>query len=131
MASIIKEIELSVPADVAWRMLRDVGAVDKAFAPVLTDSRLDGAVRTVTFANGMVAQEQIVAIDDAHRRVAYAVVGGRFTHHNASMQVVDRGDGKSCVVWASDLLPDAAAGMVRELVEQGAKALQSNTARFA
>ncbi len=129
MASIIKEIELDVGADVAWAMLREVGEAERAFTPVLTDSRLDGGVRTVTFANGMVVKEQIVDIDEGHRRVAYAVVEGQFSHHSASMQVIDRGEGKSCVVWTSDLLPNEAAPMVRELVEQGSAALQVNVLR--
>jgi hypothetical protein len=129
MASIIKDIELDVGAEVAWAMLRNVGAADKAFAPVLTDSRLDGEVRTVTFASGMVIKEQIVDIDEANRRVAYAVIEGRFSHHSASMQVLDRGAGRSTVVWTTDLLPNEAAPMVRELTEQGAKALQANVRR--
>jgi carbon monoxide dehydrogenase subunit G len=93
MASIIKAIELEAPAQAAWAMLRDVGAADKAFPGVLTDSRLDSDVRTVTFSNGAVIKERIVDVDEAARRVAYAVIEGRFSHHNASMQVLDRGEG--------------------------------------
>jgi hypothetical protein len=121
MASIIKTIELDVGGD--------VGAADKAFPGVLTDSRLDGEVRTVTFANGMVVKERIVDIDEAARRVAYAVIDGRFSHHNASMQVLARGEGACGVVWTSDLLPDDAAPMVRDLVEQGALALRGAAAK--
>lgn len=129
MASIIKEIELDISPEAAWAMLREVGAADKAFRPVLTASRLDGQVRTVTFANGMVVKEQIVDVDEARRRVAYAVIEGAFSHHSASMQVIDRGAGRCCVLWISDLLPNEAAPTVRDLVEQGSAALRANARR--
>ena len=43
--------------DRAWAALRDVGNAHRAFAGVLTDARLDGDRRVVTFANGVVAKE--------------------------------------------------------------------------
>jgi len=50
--------------------------------------RLEDGARVVTFGNGMVARELIVDCDDAARRLAWSVIGGRMTHHNASAQVV-------------------------------------------
>ena len=125
MASVIKAIELSVPADAAWAMLRDVGAADKAFPGVLTASRLEGGVRVVNFANGMEVRERIVNIDDAGRRVAYGVIEGRFSHHHASMQILAEGENQSRFVWISDFLPEEAEPLVRGLVDQGAAALKS------
>jgi hypothetical protein len=55
--------------------------------------------------------------------VAYAVVGGPPTHHNASMQVLAEGE-VSRVVWISDVLPDGLAATIGPLVEQGAQALK-------
>ena len=57
MATIIKDIALATQADKAWAMLREVSAADKAFPGVLTACRMDGDVRTVTFANGLVVRE--------------------------------------------------------------------------
>ena len=124
MATIIKHIELDTGADAAWALLRQVGAADKAFPGVLTDSRLDGDVRTVTFANGMVARERIITLDEAGKRVAYTVIEGSFSHHSASMQVEPTGAATCRVTWTSDFLPDEAAAMVAPLVELGAAALQ-------
>ena len=73
--------------------LRDVGAVHTRLAPgFVTDVRLEDGARIVTFGNGMVARELIVDVDDDARRVAWSVVGGRMTHHNASAQVFPEGD---------------------------------------
>ncbi len=86
----------------------------------VTNTVLEGATRTVTFANGFVVQEQIVAIDDAQRRLAYHAVGGRASHHNASLQVFAAPDGTSKVLWITDLLPDEMKAPIAQMVEEGA-----------
>ncbi len=67
----------------------------------------------------MVARELIVDVDDEARRLVWAVVGGRMTHHNASLQVFADGEGRSRVVWIADLLPNELAGYISGLIEQG------------
>lgn len=124
MASITKDIPLTADADTVWSALRDVGQVHRLFAGVLTDAQLDGDTRVVTFANGFVARERIIDIDDDARRVAYAVVDGPFQHHHASMAVFADPGGGSRLVWTTDLLPDDLAPMVAGLVDQGASAVQ-------
>lgn len=124
MASVIKDMELSVPAEAAWAMLREVGAADKAFPGVLTASRLDGDIRIVDFANGMQAKEWIIDLNDANRRYAYSVIEGRFSHHHASMQILDAGEGKSRFVWMSDFLPNDVEPLVSGLVDQGSAAFK-------
>src|SRR4029078_10505424 len=111
MASIHREFEVAVPADVAWEAFRDIGAVHTRLArQYVVDTRLEGDSRVVTFANGMVARERIVDIDDARRRLAYAVGGSPpLTHHHASFEVVPDGDQKSRIIWITALLPDSMA----------------------
>src|SRR5688500_17318228 len=101
MASIRKEILLEVSADEVWAAVRDVGAPHKRLAPgFLLDTVMDGDARVVTFANGLVARELIVDVDDEARRFVWAVVGSpRLTHHNAAMQVFAEGAGRSRLVW--------------------------------
>ena len=85
---------VEVGAASAWAALRLVGEAHKLFAPVLVDGHLEGEIRTVRFANGMVARERIIDVDDERRRVAYSVVDGPgMTYHHASMQIVDAGPG--------------------------------------
>ncbi len=125
MASIHKEMLIKARPEDVWAAIRDVGAVHQRLAPgFVIDTRLDEDARIVTFANGAVVRERIVDIDDQARRFAYAVVGGRTTHHNASMQVIALGSERSRLVWITDLLPNEVATTINELVEQGARAMK-------
>ena len=134
MASIHKEILIEARPEDVWAAIRDVGAIHRRLAPgFVVDTRLDGDARIVTFGNGMVARELIVDIGDAARRLVWSVVGGRMTHHNASLQVFADGESRSRVVWIADLLPNDLAGAVGAMIEQGMgvtqKSLQSEVGR--
>lgn len=121
MATIHHSIEVALPADRVWPVIRDVGAAHvKLFPTVLRDVRLEAGARVVTFANGRVVRELIVTLDDDRRRFVYASVGGAATHHNSSLQVLAIDDARCRVVWITDLLPDALEPAIRALVEQGA-----------
>ena len=85
----------------------------------MVDTRLEEGARVVTFGNGLVARELIVDVDDQARRLVWAVVGGRPSHHNASLQVFAEGERRSRVVWIADLLPDDLAGPIAGLIDQG------------
>ena len=126
MTSIQREVSLDVSVERAWAALRDVGNVDRLFAGVLVDAKLEGDVRTVTFNNGRVVRERIVDIDDERRRVAYGVLGPPFAHHNASMQVLEEAGGRSRFVWISDFLPADLAATITPLVDEGCRAMQRN-----
>lgn len=125
MASIRLEFQVHASPDAVWRAFRAVGDVHTALAPgFVTDCVLDGDVRTVTFANGFVARELIVDVDDAARRLAYSARGPTFEHHHASFQISDDGPGRARVAWIADLLPEDRATMVREMMETGAAVMQ-------
>jgi carbon monoxide dehydrogenase subunit G len=120
MASIHKEIRIQARPEKVWEAIRDVGAVHTRLAPgFVVDTRLEADARVVTFANGLVVRELIVDIDEGARRLVWAVVGGRFTHHNASMQVLADGAEHSRAVWIADLLPHELAGDIGTMMEQG------------
>jgi hypothetical protein len=119
MASIHKEIQLSSEAEDVWDAVRDVGAVHTRFAPgFVTDVAMEDGARIVTFANGLVAREVIVTVDDAQRRLAYSVRSERLGHHNASFQVVAEAAGCR-LIWIADVLPDGAAVNVGAMMEDG------------
>ena len=125
MATVHSEIVIDRPRDEVWDALRDVGALHTRLVPgFVTDCRLEPGARVVTFANGLVARELIVAIDDDAKRLAWAVVEGRPTHHNASAQVFAEGAGASRVVWIADFLPDALAPALGGMIEQGLTAMK-------
>ena len=113
--------------------LRDFGAVHERLASgFVVDAQLDGDARVVTFANGAVAREVLINVDDDARRLVYSAAGGRLVHHNASNQVFAEGDGRSRFVWIADLLPNELAEHVSTMMDQGAMAAkQTIEARVA
>ena len=125
MASIHKEIHLNARPEDVWDAVRDVGNIHKRLCPgFLTDCRMDGPdARIVTFANGMVVKELIIDIDNERKRVAWSAVGGRLTHHNASMQIFAVGDGAKAV-WIADLLPNELAGAVSGMIDEGLSSMR-------
>jgi len=127
MASVHREIVIERPASEVWAALADVGALHTRLAPgFVTDCRLEPGARVVTFANGLVARELIVDVDDDRRRVAWSVVGGRLSHHNASAQVFDDGGSATRFVWIADFLPDEHAPAIAAMIEQGMKAMKAH-----
>ncbi len=110
MASIHKEIHLAASSDSVWDAVRDFTAVHTRLAPgFVTECKMDGDARIVTFANGTVARELLVDCDDARRRLVYAIVGERIKQHSASVQILDDGAGRSRFIWTVDVLPNEIA----------------------
>jgi hypothetical protein len=130
MGTIYKEFLVKASPQFTWEAIRDVGAVHERLAQAfVADTMLDGTVRTVTFANGLVVREQIVSVNDDLRRLAYSAMGGRATHHNASLQVFADADGGSRVLWITDLLPDSFAETVSGMMEAGVEAMVKTLSR--
>ena len=128
MATIRKEFDVPAPAPDVWRALRDFGAVDRLAAGFVTACTLeeDGAVRRITFFNGMEVRERLVSLEEEARRIVYTAEGGRASHHNASAQVIALGPQRCRFVWITDLLPDAIAPAIGQMMERGAQAMQAS-----
>ena len=126
MASLHKEAVVDASPDSVWDAVRDVGAIHTRLAKgFVTDTRMDGTSRIVTFASGMTARELIVTVDDRAKRLAWAVVDSpRLTHHNASLQVFADGNGGSRLVWIADLLPNEMAEPIGGMIDQGLRAMK-------
>jgi hypothetical protein len=125
MATIYKEFLVNAPSDFVWDAIKDVGVVHTRLAQgFVTDTVLADGIRTVTFASGVVAREQIITIDDARSRLAYSSIGGRASHHNAYFQVFPGPEGRSRVLWVTDLLPDELRDPIARMVELGSSAIQ-------
>jgi hypothetical protein len=132
MASIYKDISLDARADDVWAAVRDYGAVHQRVAPgFVTDCKLDDDSRIVTFANGNVAQELLVTMDDARMRLVYAVVSERVRQHSASIQIFADGEGRSRMVWIADVLPNEIGPYIEGQMDLGALAMQKNFRRNA
>jgi len=120
MATVIKDIVIDAPVDAVWDAVADFGAVHRRFAPgFVTNVELIPGARMVTFGDGTVVKELFLGVDHAQRRLAYSIESERLTHHNASFQVLDEGDGRSRLIWTADVLPDAMGAYLSERMDAG------------
>jgi hypothetical protein len=132
MASIRIERLVDAPAAQVWDAIRDLGALHTRLVPgFVVDTVLEDGARVVTFGNGMVVREVVVGIDDARRRFAYSVRAEGFEHHNASNEIISEGEDRCRFIWIADLLPDALAGTVGDMMGQGADVLKATMEKAA
>jgi carbon monoxide dehydrogenase subunit G len=125
MASIRRETQVAASPAQVWEVVRDIGAIHRRLVPgFVTDCKLEGDARIVTFGNGVVAREVIVDMDDAARRLVWTATGGRLSHHNASLQIFDEGGGQSRLVWIADLLPHEMAGPIAGMIDEGMRVMK-------
>jgi len=130
MASIHKDFPVDAPADEVWDALRDFGAVHTRLAPgFVTDCKLDGEARIVTFANGTTARELLVDSDDERRRLVYAIISERLKQHSASAQVIADGEARCRFVWITDVLPHEIAPYIGAQMDAGVAAMQKALSR--
>jgi Polyketide cyclase / dehydrase and lipid transport len=132
MASIHKDILIDASPNDVWDAVRDFGALHTRLVPgFVTDTKLDGDARIVTFANGTVARELLVDCDEARRRLVYAVISERVKQHSASVQVLSDGDARSRLLWIVDVLPNDIAPYINAQMDQAALAMQKGLGRSA
>lgn len=130
MASIRREVHIDARPETVWAALRDVGALHTRLVPgFVVDTKLEDGDRIVTFANGLVARERIVTVDDAARRVVWSVVGGAPTHHNGAAEVLAQGVHGCRFVWTADLLPDALAPAIAAMMDEGIAVIKQTLER--
>jgi hypothetical protein len=120
VASIRRETVIGCSPAHAWDALRDFGAIHVRLAPgFVTDARLDGPDRVVTFFTGTTLREVLVDLDDESRRLAWSIVDPPYTHHNGVAQVFDGADGSARFVWVTDLLPNEIADRTAAMMDRG------------
>jgi hypothetical protein len=120
MATIQKEIEIQRTVQYVWDAVRDVGSIHKRLVPgFVTDCKLEGNARIVTFGNGMIVRELIVSVDDTSHRHAWSARSEHLEHHNASVQIFATGENSCKVVWIADLLPNEMAASMDSMIQMG------------
>jgi hypothetical protein len=125
MASIRRQAVIHADVDAVWDALRDWDALhERLAAGFVTDCARDGDARIVTFASGAVLREEILGCDEEHRRLAWSIVDGPYSHHNGAAEVLLEGDGRARFVWTADLRPDALADATAQAMEQGLAAIK-------
>jgi hypothetical protein len=133
MASIHHEIFIAVDPDTIWDAARDVGRLHDRLVPgfVAATEMIEGdgaPVRRVTFANGAMADETIVSVDDNRRRLVWAIKA--FDHHNGVLEITGA-DGGARVRWTADLLPDALAQQVAPMMADGLARMKAHMERVS
>lgn len=128
MATIRKEFRVASPIDTVWAALADFQAVHTKLARgfvVASEPEEGGAVRAITFANGMRARERLVSVDAALKRVVYTIQDSpNFTFYAGSAQLIED-QGGTRFVWTVDLLPDAMAAPVSGMMDAGLEAMRT------
>jgi hypothetical protein len=126
MGSVIKEIRIGASAEKVWAAISDFANGPLRLGPgVFTDCTLDEPdVRKLTFADGTVARERLIARDDRARRIVWEWVGDEVVHDNTSMQVFADGETRSRLVWIHDTLPDELTGWLSTAMDQIAPVFQ-------
>lgn len=133
MATIHKDIPLDASPDAVWDAIRDFGALHTRLVPgFVTDTKLDGDARIVTFASGTVARELLVGCDDARRRLAYAIAANeRVKHYAGTVEVFADGATRCRVSWTVDLLPNEIVPYISAQMDLGVAAMQKALGRSA
>ena len=120
MPSVRRELVTKAAPDKVWSAVRDIGALHTRLVPgFVTDTKLEGSVRIVTFGNGRVVREPIVTIDDQARRLVWTSEGGMAQHYNGAVQITANVDGSSTVVWLADFLPDDITAAITGAIDAG------------
>lgn len=129
MASIRKQVHIDAPVVKVWDALRDVGALHTRLVPgFVTDTKMDGNARIVTFGNGQVAREEIVSVDDSLRRVAWAILDPPFEHYSG-VAWVEPEVGGARFTWTVDLLPNEMAEKVDGMMSAGIQVIKKTLER--
>ncbi len=127
MGSVRKELTINAKPEDVWDAVRDFGALHTRLVPgFVTDARLDGSDRIVTFISGAVQREPLVDLDDRARRLVYSAVNSPMgaTHYNASVEVFPNGEGTSRLVWRVNFLPNELASSLDAVMERGAQVMK-------
>ena len=126
MATLRHDFTVAASPAQAWAALADFTALHEKLVPGFATAcaaEEDGAVRFITFANGMQVRERLVTRDASLRRLVYKTEGGRASHYNAAVEVFEA-PGGSRLVWTVDLLPDELAAPIGQMMAAGVQAMK-------
>jgi len=126
MPSIRSHAVLDHGAASVWTVIREVGAVADWF-PAMAHSEPTDSGRRVTLTDGTTLIEDTVTLNDDLRRLQYRVVGGdlRVDAHLGTIDVLDAGDGRSVLVYGTDVEPAEVAAAFDAAIGEAVGGLNS------
>ncbi len=111
MASLRHERRISASADTVWNVVaRPESIVD--WFPGVVSCTVEGSIRTITLASGIVMPEEILTIDALQRRFAYRITAPLYRFHLGTIDVIELAEGDSLCVYSTTAEPDALALIV-------------------
>ena len=132
MASICKHIVTKARTDDVWSAIRDVGALHTRLVPgFVTDTRLERGARIVTFGNGMVLREPIIAVDDKARRTRLVCRGCTLHTLQRVTSGLRRGRRRLARGMDCDFLPDEIASNQHAAMDAALQVMKATLDRFA
>ena len=111
MASLRHEIRINASPDAVWRVIEDPMSIPTWF-PGIVSCAVDGTVRTITTAAGLVIPEELLVIDPILRRFAYRITAPLYTFHFATIDVIEVGECDSLCVYSTSAEPDTLALLI-------------------
>jgi carbon monoxide dehydrogenase subunit G len=116
MPTFTEMIEVAVDPDTAWRVLGDLGAVDR-WIPGITKVEMDGVTRVCTFADGHTQNEAILDYSPDTRSYRYTIDGGLPVADNRGRFAIEPAGNGARIVWESSftVLDRAAEAEVSQL----------------
>lgn len=125
-ACVRKDFTVDASVEFVWSALRDFGALTtRLVRGFVTDCRLEGTARIVTFANGSVAREELVEWNDGERRLVYTIPSAPMRWHRASAEVSANPDGTTRFVWTTNVAPAEIGAYISEQMDLGVTALKA------
>jgi hypothetical protein len=108
MGSVIGEMMVDASPEKVWQIVGNFAEGPRLTTPdMFVDCRLiEPDLRQMTFADGKIVRERLIARDEAARRIVWAWQGEEVKHDNTSMQVFAESDGRSRLLWIHDTSPD-------------------------
>lgn len=110
-------IDIAKPPAEVWALVGEFGGLDTWMSGV-DSCTVDGDIRTIE-TMGMTLTEKLVGRDADARSITYSIVGegAPVAAHEATITVLDAGDGASEVTWDVSVEPDEAAPMFRDIYQ--------------
>jgi carbon monoxide dehydrogenase subunit G len=110
-------IDIAKPADEVWALVGEFGGLDTWMAGV-DSCEVEGDIRTIQ-TMGMTLTEQLKGRDADARSITYSIVGegAPVAQHEATITVLDAGDGASEVTWEVGVEPPEATPMFKDIYQ--------------
>ena len=121
----LRHTTIDRPVDEVWSVVSDAGRISEWFPAVATSS-VSGNGRSCELEGGVPLEEEIVTNDARLRRFQYRIVGGGVPadSHLGTIDVLGLDDGRSLVVYGTEITPDKLAGTMGPAIEGGVQGLK-------